>query len=203
MHRPAQTPPHSKSFLWRHSRVVVLGPGNAGKSTVLAVLQGKEHDGQSTNGAATSTLQLNKQELVLGKGKLFTLHQRGDVSDVEQAMAAQAALAAEGTASAAAAAEDDGGETQSMLAHYDAAARAKQVAAQVYQHPVVKAEPAQAVKAEPTPTKPTSPAQQRPIAQAYPAKAIVRAGPDIEQITRRATELRQSGLARAKVRTMR
>ena len=74
--------------------MVVLGPGNVGKSRLLAVLQDDKYEEQSTNGAVTSTLQLNRRDLKIGQGKLFAKHEAG-VSQVEQAIAAQAALAAE------------------------------------------------------------------------------------------------------------
>ena len=79
---------------WSHCRLMVTGPGNAGKTSVIRALSGQPFDrsSESTVGAATSTMQLERREVLLqgGAGKALQPYV-SDSSELATAIAAQAA----------------------------------------------------------------------------------------------------------------
>ena len=78
---------------WSHCRLMVLGGGGSGKTSTLATLAGKPLDSASasTVGAQTQTLQLRKNELIVGHGAPLQKYEP-TTSELAVAAAAHAAV---------------------------------------------------------------------------------------------------------------
>ena len=87
-----------------HARVMVRGPGGAGKSATIEALAGKEFNASqmSTVGVGVDELELNHRELQLGRGDgvLKAYDRAAGEGEYVRAIAANAAAVLAGTATA-------------------------------------------------------------------------------------------------------